>query len=107
MQNEKYPWTKGKARPVRRVTMFDKSIAGTRPWWSLTLIMMTIFRVGCDKEDDMIVDDNDDNDIDNDDNDNDNDDNDEVYRRLARHSPRAEANIVKACNTMQWSHKIS
>ena len=31
----------------------------------------------------------------------------EVYRRLARHSPRAEANIVKACNTMQWSHKIS
>ena len=32
----------------------------------------------------------------------------EVYRRLARHSPRAEANIVKACNTMQWSryHKI-
>ena len=31
----------------------------------------------------------------------------EVYRRLARHSPRAEANIVKACNTMQWSPKIS
>ena len=26
----------------------------------------------------------------------------EVYRRLARHSPRAEANIVKACNTMQY-----
>ena len=31
----------------------------------------------------------------------------EEYRRLARHSPRAEANIVKACNTMQSSHKIS
>ena len=31
----------------------------------------------------------------------------EEYRRLARHSPRAEANIVKACNTMQWSQKIS
>ena len=31
----------------------------------------------------------------------------EVYRRLARHSPRTEANIVKACNTMQWSQKIS
>ena len=31
---------------------------------------------------------------------------DEVYRRLARHSPRAEANIAKACNSMQWSHKI-
>ena len=31
----------------------------------------------------------------------------EVYRRVARHSPRAEANIVKACNTMQWSHMIS
>ena len=31
----------------------------------------------------------------------------EEYRRLARHSPRAEANIAKACNTMQWSHKIS
>ena len=35
MQNAKYPWTKGKARPVRRVAMFDKSIAGTLPWWSL------------------------------------------------------------------------
>ena len=34
-------------------------------------------------------------------------DNDEEYRRLARHSPRAKANIAKACNTMQWSHKIS
>ena len=44
------------------------------------------------------------------DNHNDNNNNDhhnEVYRRLARHSPRAEANIAKACNTMQWSHKIS
>ena len=31
----------------------------------------------------------------------------EVYRRLARHSSSAEANIIKACNTMKWSHKIS
>ena len=33
----------------------------------------------------------------------------EVYRRLARNSPRAEANIVKACNTMHGViryHKI-
>ena len=34
------------------------------------------------------------------------DKNNEVYS-LARHSPRADANIIKACNTMQWSHKIS
>ena len=32
--------------------------------------------------------------------------NHEVYRRLARHSPRAEANIAKACNTMQLRNGV-
>ena len=30
----------------------------------------------------------------------------EEYRRLARHSPRAEANIAKACNTMQLRNGV-